>query len=141
MRHAPPPPPVPLPTPTPQPTPAHNTPRANHTIPPPPTQVEYVTQAVLRLRQDERSEVRERMASTTKFVSGGVQLVSALWSQDAHGVFDALVNLRQLAQDTKSKQRQPWCVVHRESLPSISVSLCRLAICVPRFPTVFLGPM
>jgi hypothetical protein len=31
------------------------------------------------------------MATTTKFVSGGVQLVSALWSQNARDVLDAVL--------------------------------------------------
>jgi hypothetical protein len=71
-------------------------------------QVEYARQAVLRLRQDERSEVREQMATTTKFVSGGVQLVSALWSQNAHDVLDAVLTLHTLVQETRGKQQQSW---------------------------------
>jgi hypothetical protein len=56
-------------------------------------QAHHAQQAVFRFKQDKQSKLKQRMETTTKFVKGGVQLVSAAWSQSVSGVFDAVKEL------------------------------------------------
>jgi hypothetical protein len=64
-------------------------------------QASHIQQAAFRLRKDRKSELKQRMATTTKFVQGGVQLVSALWSQSVSGVFEAVADLYATAKEFK----------------------------------------
>ena len=71
-------------------------------------QVSYAKQAVLHLQQDEDSKVRELLKTTTEFVAGGLQLVSAAWNQDLSKVIGAIVAIKATAAEHAAKKAQPW---------------------------------
>ena len=71
-------------------------------------QMEYIRQAVLHVRQDRDSEVRALLKTTTEFVSGGLQLASAVWGQDVAGVLSAIKGLKKTASDFAASQPKPW---------------------------------
>ena len=70
--------------------------------------MEYIRQAVLHIRRDRDSEVRELLKTTTEFVSGGLQLASAVWSKDVAGVLSAIKGLKKTASDFVASQPKPW---------------------------------
>ena len=72
--------------------------------------MDYAKQAVLHLRQDKDSEVRALLKTTTQFVSGGLQLASAVWNQDLGAVIEAVSGLKDAAVEFASSQPKRWCV-------------------------------
>ncbi len=75
-------------------------------------QAEYAKQAGLHVKRDEGSTVRARVKTSTEFVSGGVQLVSALWSQDVSGVLNAMGSLRTAYRQYADSKQKAWYVPH-----------------------------
>jgi hypothetical protein len=71
-------------------------------------QVLYAKQAALHVHQGMDSDVRALLRTSTEFVAGGVQLVSALWSQSVTGVISALGTLRDTYESYTSKEPRTW---------------------------------
>ena len=75
-------------------------------------QAEYAKQAGLHVQLDKGSSVSVMVKTSTEFVAGGVQLVSALWSQDVSGVLDAMGSLRTAYQEYAGGKQMEWYVPH-----------------------------
>jgi hypothetical protein len=72
----------------------------------------YAKQAGLHVQLDKGSSVSVMVKTSTEFVAGGVQLVSALWSQDVSGVLDAMGSLRTAYQEYAGGKQMEWYVPH-----------------------------
>ena len=68
----------------------------------------YAKQAVLHVRQDAGSKMRELLATTTRFIAGGLHLASAAAAKDIGGVIAALGELKSAASELSANQPEEW---------------------------------